>query len=97
MSWEDYYRDGILIQTEFLENGFGIDPEGCGCTDCQTGNAFHPSDTLRLEAAIRQGRTLYNRTSGEVILPNGYRLDADQTWRPGMTQGHCPTCVCGLS
>lgn len=94
-SWEDNYRDGIRIETEFVENGFGIDPQGCGCTDCITGNAFHPSDSYRLREAIRQGRTLYNRTGHEVILPNGYRLDRGQTWRPSLAdQVHCPGCSC---
>ena len=88
----DGYQDGILIKTEFKENGFGIDPGDCGCTDCITGQAFHPGD-YRIGRAITQGRTLYNRTGHEVILPNGWRLDTDQTWRPG-TQHHCLGCNC---
>lgn len=91
---ERYYRDGILITTEFKENGFGIDPDGCGCMDCITGQAFWPSDPWRLDHAIEQGRTLYNRTGHEVILPNGYRLDDGETWRPGAGH-HCPGCNCG--
>ncbi|WP_043654467.1 hypothetical protein [Nocardia thailandica] len=94
MSDYDGRRDGIWLKTDFKDNGFGIDPEGCGCTDCLTGQAFHPSDTWRISAAIRQGRPLYNRSGHEVILPNGYRLDNRATWRPGMFQHHCPGCGC---
>lgn len=90
----DGYMDGLRIKTEFKENGFGIDPAGCGCTDCITGQAFHPSDTWLLEKAIRMGRTLYNRTGHEVILPNGYRLEDNLAWRPGNVQHHCPGCTC---
>ena len=95
MTWEDQYRDGLRVKTDFRENGFGIDPEGCGCTDCLIGEAFHPSDTRKLGAAIKQGRTLYNRTGHEVILPNGYRLGDDEVWQPGLgDQHHCPGCNC---
>ena len=93
--YDRYYRDGLLIETEFKENGFGIDPDDCGCTDCIIGYAFHPSDSWRLAKAIAQGRTLYNRSSQEVILPNGYRLNDGETWRPGSgDQRHCPGCRC---
>lgn len=91
---EDHFRNGLWKQTDFKENGFGIDPEGCGCTDCLISYAFHPSETYRLKEAIRQGRTLYNRTGHEVILPNGYRLADDQAWRAGMTLHDCPGCRC---
>lgn len=89
----DGYQDGILTKTEFKENGFGIDPHGCGCVDCITGQAFHPGD-YRIKIAIEQGRTLYNRTGHEVILPNGFRLEHRLAWRPGLVQHHCPGCVC---
>jgi hypothetical protein len=93
---DEYYdAGGLKRETEFLENGFGIDPEGCGCTDCLIGEAFHPSDTWKLGTAIKQGRTLYNRTGHEVILPNGYRLDDGEAWRPVLgDQRHCPGCNC---
>jgi hypothetical protein len=90
---DDYYRDGILRRTEFRGNAFAIDPDDCGCTDCITGEAFHPSDS-RLCTAIQQGRTLINRTGHEVILPNGYRLDYGQSWHP-RARNHCPGCICG--
>lgn len=89
----DGYLDGIRTETSFRGNAFGIDPDDCGCTDCLAGDAFHPSDTSRLKAAIEQGRTLINRAGHEVILPNGYRLDDDQTWQPDV-RDHCPGCLC---
>ncbi|MDE1673803.1 hypothetical protein [Nocardia gipuzkoensis] len=93
MADDGYYRDGLLIKTEFNGNALAIDPDDCGCTDCLIGQALHPSDTWRLNTAIEQGRTLINRTGHEVILPNGYRLEDDQTWQPGR-ELHCPGCLC---
>lgn len=91
--YPDGFTDGIQDRTRFPQNGFAIDPRGCGCTDCLTGQAFSPEDRACLEAAIQQGRTLYNRTGHEVILPSGVRLDADEAWRPGRSE-HCPGCTC---
>lgn len=86
----------LLDKTDFLENGFGIDPEGCGCTDCITGQSFNVGD-YRIGLAVAAGRTLYNRSSVPVELPNGITLADDDTWRPGGVQRagelkHCPHC-----
>lgn len=88
------YRDGIKTKTDFRGNAFGIDPPGCGCTDCIISDAFHPGD-YRIERAIQQGRTLINRTGYEVILPNGFRLADGEAWTPGARgDSHCPGCRC---
>lgn len=86
----------LPARTDFRGNAFAIDPEGCGCTDCLTGEAVHPSNVIKLREIIEAGRSLINRTGHEVILPNGYRLDDDRVWHPlmGSEQYHCPGCTC---
>lgn len=91
---DGYYRDGLRIETEFEGNAFAIDPEGCGCTDCITGQAFHPSDEWNLKKVLAQGRELINRTGHEVILPNGFRLDNGGEYPPRARFHACPDCRC---
>lgn len=86
------YRDGLRVITEFIGNGFGIDPEGCGCTDCLTGQTIYGADDDMLARALAQGRPLYNRTSRAVLLPNGVILEPGESWNP---EGkHCSGCQC---
>lgn len=94
-AYDDYYDEhGLRRKTDFKENGFGIDPEGCGCTDCITGQSFNlVFDAWKIEKALRSGRTLYNRTGHEIVLSNGVRVDDGQAWRPG-NPNHCPGCNC---
>lgn len=55
--------------TVFKENGIGIDPEGCACTDCSVGYSFpanQPFYNDNLAQDIIQGRKLWNRTGERV-------------------------------
>ena len=55
--------------TDFLDNGIGIDPEGCGCTDCIIGYSFNMGSVVYdsdLAKDIIRGRKLYNRTSTKI-------------------------------
>lgn len=84
----------LLEKTEFLYNGFGIDPEGCGCTDCIIGESFNVGDP-RIAEAFAAGRTLHNRSGQSITLPSGYVLEDDRSWHAGMTvptPAHCPHC-----
>lgn len=68
--------------TEFIGNAIGIDPSGCGCTDCIVGNSM-PSDDYKIDELIKAhldgGRKIVNRTSGTIIMyktGNGeYKMD----------------------
>ena len=60
--------------TEFIGNGIGIDPAGCGCTDCILRHAFpltHPALLEAVSAALVTGRPVYNRTGTTVTLRLG--------------------------
>lgn len=92
----DPYNDewGLPRKTDFINNAFGIDPEGCGCTDCILRYAVHPSDEWTLGKIIESGRTLHNRTGRAVRLPNGVTLEDDEQWPPKPGGAHCPGCRC---
>lgn len=58
--------------TDFINNAIGIDPSGCGCTDCIVGNSIPESDVsgIRelLEAHFTEGREIVNRTYSRVLV-----------------------------
>ncbi|WP_331757984.1 hypothetical protein OG225_41800 (plasmid) [Nocardia sp. NBC_01377] len=61
----------VLDKTDFINNGVGIDPPECGCTDCIVGNSVplgSGGDLDRLAAQALQGRILINRASEPVVL-----------------------------
>lgn len=58
--------------TEFNDNAIGIDPEGCGCTDCIVGNSIPEDNTDMVQklvnAHLNAGRRIINRTSSNIIV-----------------------------
>lgn len=53
--------------TGFMENAIGVDPPGCGCTDCIIGDSIPIDDTYRMVDVAKdyfQGREIINRSSG---------------------------------
>ena len=70
MSESDKY--GLPVETEFMFNEIGIDPEGCGCTDCIVGNSIPLDDEARIQSlalAVAEGaRTALNRTGSDLVL-----------------------------
>lgn len=51
-------------QTCFNENAIGIDPSGCGCTDCILGDSIPLSEWMDdLYKEVVLGRPVVNRTS----------------------------------
>lgn len=69
--------------TEFIGNAIGIDPIGCGCTDCIVGNSM-PEDDYNIDELIKAhldgGRKIVNRTSGTIIMyktgSGDYKMDS---------------------
>lgn len=59
-------------ETDFVNNAIGIDPSGCGCTDCIVGNSIPESDVSGiselLEAHFTEGREIVNRTYSSVLV-----------------------------
>lgn len=57
--------------TDFIGNAIGIDPSGCGCTDCIVGHSI-PEDSSYLEELLRahveEGRDIVNRTYASALL-----------------------------
>jgi hypothetical protein len=61
-------------ETDFRENGVGIDPEGCGCTDCIVGNSIpYDEDNAKKLAILAyqvkyEGRKFYSRLGDDTNL-----------------------------
>lgn len=62
--------------TDFIGNAIGIDPSGCGCTDCIVGNSI-PEDSSYLDELLRahveEGRDIVNRTYASALLVYKHR------------------------
>lgn len=61
-------------ETGFVENGVGIDPPGCGCTDCIIGDSIPFDETNAKKLALLafqvqyQGRRFYSRLGEDSML-----------------------------
>jgi hypothetical protein len=75
-------KEMLREETEFIHNAIGVDPSGCGCTDCIVGNSM-PEDSYDIEELVRahfeEGRRVVNRTSGTIVMyktgPGKYKMD----------------------
>jgi hypothetical protein len=68
--------------TDFVDNGVGIDPADCRCTDCIVGNSipFNESNANKLAIlafqAKYQGRKIHSRLgSGVTVIPYSRGFD----------------------
>jgi hypothetical protein len=59
-------------ETDFISNAIGIDPSGCGCTDCIVGNSIPESDASGISELLQEhfteGRAIVNRTYSRVLV-----------------------------
>lgn len=58
--------------TDFIDNAIGIDPSGCGCTDCLVRNSIPLDHTSDIEELVRAhfmtGRKIVNRSSSTLAI-----------------------------
>lgn len=74
-----YDEFGFRRVTDFTGDAIGIDPAGCGCTDCLVGNSV-PVDSPKMAAlarAVAAGRKLVNRSGQHLALIERYTGDLE--------------------
>lgn len=70
-SRDGYDEFGLREQTDFIGDAIGIDPYGCGCTDCLVGNSIPLDNEWRmgqLAKAAAAGRQVINRSGQNFAL-----------------------------
>jgi hypothetical protein len=59
-------------ETDFIGDAIGIDPSGCGCTDCIVGNSIPLDQTHMITELVRahfeEGRRVIYRDGGAIVL-----------------------------
>lgn len=59
-------------ETDFIGDAIGIDPKGCGCTDCIVGNSIPLDQTHLIAELVRahfeEGRRVIYRCGGAIVL-----------------------------
>ena len=67
---DGYDEWGFRLDTDFDGDALGLDPGGCGCTDCLVGNSI-PIDSPRMKdlaQAAANGRKIVNRSGEHFAL-----------------------------
>lgn len=81
--------------TDFINDAIGIDPSGCGCTDCIVGNSIPEDQDYQIaeliQAHFEEGRQIINRTSTAMIIYKSERGEYKYTNIP--VTGYDPTVL----